>query len=226
MKLQIMYMDITDLQTKVLQNEELQMQYMSCMSLARAKRISESKLLADKARSLGAGILLALAYEQFQKNKGESAEADSLFAYKEIEGKLPSVDEFGKKSAQMPKELVGEHGKPFFEEGPYFSISHAKNRVLLAMADYCVGIDVEEKRGYKEAVARRSFSIEELLQLETAEDKDALFTEIWTQKEAMAKYTGLGIAQILDKKIPDGVQMHTTWLDERYVYSVCVPSIS
>ena len=39
-----------------------------------------------------------------------------------------------------------EHGKPYWENGPYFSISHCKQGIAVAIDDQPIGIDIETIR--------------------------------------------------------------------------------
>ena len=240
MKLQVCTLDVSPLL-----EDTLFMKYKNCIAKDRAKKAEQYKAKADQARCIGAGILLAMAYEQFQKENGESAGAGSLFAccvtayeltadgIKNTEKKelktcdIVTENELCKLTKALPIEQIGEKGKPFFAEGPFFNISHAGDMVVVAMASENVGVDIERKRSCKESVMNRCFTEDEIDKVKEAkEQKDKAFTEIWTKKEAVAKMTGMGLADIWDKKKPEGVAVHSIWLNESYVISICMADLS
>lgn len=88
---------------------------------------------------------------------------------------------------------ISENGKPYFENGPYFSISHSGNFAVLAVSDNEIGCDIEKQtdRNFFE-LSRFVFHKNET-ELITQSDnvKDAFFT-LWTKKEAFLKYSGIG----------------------------------
>ena len=101
------------------------------------------------------------------------------------------------KSWLMLQELIGpfadwqynEHGKPFIEGGPFFSISHCKTGIAVAVADEPIGIDIEHIRTAEQGLIERTMNAEERQQIHS--DRD--FTRLWTQKEAVVKAQGTGI---------------------------------
>ena len=85
----------------------------------------------------------------------------------------------------------GEHGKPFLEHGPCFSISHSRRYSVLAVSENSIGIDIEMHETFNEQIAKRCFTEEE-------QDFSKLSTEnflrIWTAKEAVLKFLGTGFS--------------------------------
>ena len=55
----------------------------------------------------------------------------------------------------------GEHGKPFLEHGPCFSISHSRRYSVLAVSENSIGIDIEMHEMFNEQIAKRCFTEEE-----------------------------------------------------------------
>ncbi len=91
--------------------------------------------------------------------------------------------------ASLDKILKNEYGKPYFENGPYFSVSHSKDFVAVAVSDMPVGIDIQfcDRTINTSGVEKRFFTAAERLST-----KD--FFEIWTAKEAIVKKDGRGAA--------------------------------
>ena len=85
--------------------------------------------------------------------------------------------------------LYNEHGKPYWENGPYFSISHCKQGIAVAIDDQPIGIDVEAIRNVDQDLILRTMNEEEQKQIHSNRD----FTRLWTQKEAIVKAQGVGI---------------------------------
>ncbi len=98
--------------------------------------------------------------------------------------------------------VKGRLGKPSLAEHPdvHFNLSHAKGIAACVVSDSVCGIDCEAVRPYRENVVRRAFSEEEqqLLGTVSGEERDRLFTRLWTLKEAYVKALGDGIAYPLN----------------------------
>ena len=84
---------------------------------------------------------------------------------------------------------LGEHDKPLSDQA-FFNISHSYGFVVFVMADFPVGIDVEQIRELKEDVTKYISSKEELEYITDG----VKFSEVWTNKESLLKAIGVGIA--------------------------------
>ena len=95
----------------------------------------------------------------------------------------------------MPRILIAQRGKPYFEEGNlHFSISHTKKHVFCVLSDKPVGIDAEElDRDISPALADKILSPSERAQYDAAVDKKLTLLTFWVLKEASAKCTGKGL---------------------------------
>ena len=128
-----------------------------------------------------------------------------------------------------------EHGKPYIEGGPYFSISHCKEGIAVAIDDKPIGIDIEAIRHAEEDLIERTMNAEEVerirgLEIRGLEDRE--FTRLWTQKEAIVKAQGVGIVSfeqlqtILDESKKSRVKSRELKVEsvekEKYIYSVAV----
>lgn len=110
---------------------------------------------------------------------------------------------------KMPTVRKGDFGKPYFPEYPNltFNISHSGFAAVCAFGVNVgeIGIDLEyiEREGFPskfERIAPRLFSESEIDEIRGSDDSAAEFYRIWTEREAMAKYTGRGISEILEKR--------------------------
>lgn len=99
--------------------------------------------------------------------------------------------------------VKGKYGKPFLADGKFsFSVTHSENVYGIVASRVNVGADIqiiEPDRDYIK-IANRWFNPAELEYLASSADKQDTFYEIWTRKEAYAKFTGKGLSSI--KQIP------------------------
>ena len=96
-----------------------------------------------------------------------------------------------------------DYGKPWLtvgsvrEENIYFSLSHTKNAIAVAVSRRPVGIDVEavvsQERVGDSHFLERTMSAAECKQINLANNPRLMFTELWTRKEAYVKLLGTGL---------------------------------
>lgn len=149
--------------------------YRDKLTKDRVKKIEKIKSERGKAQSLGAGIMEAY-----------------------VLGKLGY-------DARTIRTGVSEHGKPsYYDEKSgeelYLNLSHAGTHIAAICGESSVGIDVEQIREPRLAVAGRFFTERErklLEETEREEERAALFSRIWTLKEAFLKTTGDGLTREL-----------------------------
>ncbi len=119
-----------------------------------------------------------------------------------------------------------EYRKPYLKEGPYFSISHCKNAIAVAVYEQEVGIDIESIRKADEALVERTMNRVEQEQIARVASADEAFTALWTRKEAVLKMRGTGILDDLHEVLnqsPEDYTLETNMrTDKGYVYSVAV----
>lgn len=109
------------------------------------------------------------------------------------------------------KIITGKNGKPYLDGGKtYFSLSHSGNIALCAVSDNEVGADVQEIKPLKRDISPRILTDDEaaaLRPLSEDEKTDFLF-RIWTEKESVMKFSGLGFAlPFKDIDVLSGVKM-------------------
>lgn len=117
--------------------------------------------------------------------------------------------------------LYNEHGKPYLENGPHFSISHCKEGIAVAVSEKPIGIDIESIRKADRELVTRVMNEREQALIKAQTDSSREFTRIWTQKEAIVKAQGVGITsfeQLL--QIRDTAYTVQTYEQEKYIYSI------
>ena len=114
-----------------------------------------------------------------------------------------------------------EHGKPYLANGPYFSISHCKEGIAVAIDDAPIGIDIEAIRHANEDLIERTMNEEERLAISELGMRE--FTRFWTQKEAIVKAEGTGIMSFeqLQKTLVESLKFKVESVEkEKYIYSI------
>ena len=97
----------------------------------------------------------------------------------------------------LPPLGFSERGKPFFKDASLaFSISHTDTLVCLALSETgSIGVDAQTLRLPSDRLAQKVLTEAERAVLAKAADPARTFTRFWTQKEALVKQTGEGIAR-------------------------------
>ena len=124
--------------------------------------------------------------------------------------------------------LRTEHGKPYVENGPFFSVTHTKNRLYIAFADTEIGLDAESlmRAPYYETIVK-TFTPNEQSEIDSAES----FLKHWVVKESAVKYRGGTLALDLYKLSYEGGRLYyedapmdtkiTLLQHEEFILSVC-----
>lgn len=88
---------------------------------------------------------------------------------------------------------LNEYGKPYAENGKFFSLSHSGDYVIISLGDFETGCDIELTKDLNfERLGKIVFHKNELNKLSQAEDKKSCFYKLWTAKEAFIKCLGEG----------------------------------
>ena len=117
--------------------------------------------------------------------------------------------------------LYNEHGKPYIEGGPFFSISHCKEAIAVALDDQPIGIDIESIRRFDPELVTRTMNDSEQALITASDHPERAFIRLWTQKEAILKMQGTGITsfeQLQTLPISD-YRIHTIE-KEKYIYTI------
>lgn len=94
---------------------------------------------------------------------------------------------------QQPIFLYNDYGAPYIEGGPYFSISHCKRGIAVAVSENPIGIDIESIRSFSPDLMRKTMNKDEQLRITSSAIPEVEFIRFWTQKEALLKLQGTGI---------------------------------
>ncbi|MBQ9984042.1 MAG: 4'-phosphopantetheinyl transferase superfamily protein [Lachnospiraceae bacterium] len=125
----------------------------------------------------------------------------------------------------------------------HFNLSHSGDYVVLAISDSPVGVDVEYKTKGYEALVKRCFcetECEDIMSLDTEEERKKCFLEYWTMKEAYIKCVGEGMriplnsfliqrdvkigAVCMSKATVGALNFGTFFIEREYCVSVCSSS--
>lgn len=133
--------------------------------------------------------------EKYQKHKRETDKKQELIAGYLLKEYLGVEND-----AQL---VMNKTGKPMLvDTRKHFNLSHSGKYVVLAIADQEVGIDIERVRPYHEATAKKIFSneIQNAMSELCGEEKDRIFTQLWTELEAKLKVKRHWISKEWEKK--------------------------
>jgi len=125
-----------------------------------------------------------------------------------------------------PEFVRNVHGKPELKDFPdvHFNLSHTKLAIAVAIGDHPVGIDVEGFKQPTQSLLEYTMNPAEILRVQQSPHPDQVFATLWTQKEALFKYTGTGInSSIKDllTETPSGVVMESSLnLDHGYALTI------
>ena len=121
--------------------------------------------------------------------KTGAARDESLFAYALLAHALH--DRCGWEA--LPEVAFGAHGKPYFPSCPdvFFSLSHSRGAVLLAVHDHSIGADIERLRPVSEQMRARF----------QASD-DVSFWQLWVQRESRCKRRGISAVALRGGEVP------------------------
>ncbi|NLX92541.1 MAG: 4'-phosphopantetheinyl transferase superfamily protein [Clostridiales bacterium] len=142
----------------------------------------------------------------------------------DILAKLAIKKVFGIPFAEIKFDLT-QAGKPYVFNrcDVHFNISHSGNRVVCAVHDKPVGIDIQKmKEPRLEALAKRFFTQkeQECFFSTPPDTRKVQFFKIWTAKESYIKFLGTGMKDV-KKDIDESCVIRTSLLFPDYVVSIC-----
>ena len=89
--------------------------------------------------------------------------------------------------------LYNKYGKPYILGEKYFSISHTKTALVIAINDNEIGIDIQEISNVSEKIIQKVLNESEIQQVQNSTSPSEEFTKLWTKKESYVKYCGTSI---------------------------------
>ena len=123
-----------------------------------------------------------------------------------------------------PTFLYNDYGAPYIEGGPYFTISHCKTAIAVAVSENPIGIDIEAIRTFKPELMRKTMSPAEQQRITSSATPDQEFIRLWTQKEALLKLQGTGIISDLHHVLDHTLDLSWTeisHLSPDYICTIC-----
>lgn len=123
-----------------------------------------------------------------------------------------------------PTFLYNDYGAPYIEGGPYFSISHCKRGIAVAVSENPIGIDIEAIRTFKPELMRKTMNEDEQQRITSSATPDQEFIRLWTQKEALLKLQGTGIISDLHHVLDHTLDLSWTeisHLSHDYICTIC-----
>lgn len=116
-----------------------------------------------------------------------------------------------------------EYGAPSIKNGPYFSISHCKSGIAVAVSNQPIGIDIEVVRPLKVDLVKKTMNPLEQEIIFSDTQPDWAFTRQWTRKEAFLKMKGTGIISDLHEVLSDIEGVEWQQMDNKLLnYTCCI----
>lgn len=116
------------------------------------------------------------------------------------------------------------NGKPFCKShNVFFNISHSKDLVVCAVDNKNLGIDAEFIRDIDLRVTKFACNENDMAILDNIADeteKNQMFFQIWTSKEAYIKFHGMVLADIKDISFDDIKSNCQTYTENGYMITV------
>ncbi|MBQ9991422.1 MAG: 4'-phosphopantetheinyl transferase superfamily protein [Lachnospiraceae bacterium] len=188
--------------TGFLQEEETFLRQLKRVSRERKERVEACRIKADKLRCLAGGLLL---------------------------------EELLRQNFHSPEELVREEkGRLVLpgQESFFFNLSHSGDYAACVVADFPVGVDIQQFRPIQKGLAKRFFQPQEAehIHKHTGKNKEELFFRYWSAKESYSKLIGEGLGKnfnsfavrLEEGRIEDKRELREIYLKEYF----CLPEYS
>ena len=142
-------------------------------------------------------VELAFRHQKVLLSKVNESQKEKAMKYKnEIDQIRSLASSYLVNSLSNEPLLFNDMGKPFFENGPYFNISHSGKYIVMAVSDKEVGVDIEENVEKNMSSLIRIFNEVEAKMIKEHAD----FYYLWCAKESLIKCIGSSISHV--KEIP------------------------
>ena len=171
-------------------------------------------------------VELAFHHKKFLLESVNEAQKEKALKYKNEIDQVRSlassylVNKLSKEPLQF-----NDMGKPFFENGPCFNISHSGQYIIMAVSNKDIGVDIEENKEKDMSPLIRIFNEAEAKMIKEHAD----FYYLWCAKESLIKCIGSSINRI--KEIPalpfNGVKSFNgkhyyvkTFIEDKHIISI------
>lgn len=142
-------------------------------------------------------VELAFRHQKALLSKMNESQKEKALKYKnEIDQIRSLASSYLVNSLSNEPLLFNDMGKPFFENGPYFNISHSGKYIVMAVSNKEVGVDIEENVEKNMSSLIRIFNEAEAKMIKEHTD----FYYLWCAKESLIKCIGSSISHV--KEIP------------------------
>lgn len=151
----------------------------------------------ENVRLLIANIDLGLNHRHFLLKNISESQKEKALKYKNEKDQIRSmISSYLANSLSADELLFNEMGKPYYQNGPYFNISHSGKFVVMAVSDKEIGVDIEENKEQDMSSLIKIFNEAEVKLLKDHAD----FYYLWCAKESLIKCMGSSINKI--KEVP------------------------
>ena len=142
-------------------------------------------------------VELAFRHKKLLLEKASQSQIDKALKFKNETDQIRSLASsyLINKLSKEPL-LFNDMGKPFFENGPYFNVSHSGRYIVMAVSTKEIGVDIEENVEKNMSSLIRIFNETEAKMVKEHAD----FYYMWCAKESLIKCMGGSISKI--KEIP------------------------
>ena len=148
-------------------------------------------------RLLIADIALGFNHRHFLLKSISEEQKEKALRFKNEKDQARSlISSYLVNSLSSQKLLKKEMGKPYFENGPHFNVSHSGKYVIMAISESEVGVDIEENSDKDMSALIRIFNETEAKMIKEHAD----FYYLWCAKESLIKCFGGSVSQI--KEVP------------------------
>lgn len=142
-------------------------------------------------------IELAFHHQKKLLEKVNDKQKEKAFGYKNETDQIRSLaSSYLINSLSSEPLLFNDTGKPFFENGPFFNISHSGRYIVMAVSNKEVGVDIEENVERNMWALIRIFNEAEAKMIKEHAD----FYYLWCAKESLIKCMGSSISKV--KEVP------------------------
>ena len=142
-------------------------------------------------------IELAFHHQKKLLEKVNDKQKEKAFGYKNETDQIRSLaSSYLINSLSSEPLLFNDTGKPFFENGPFFNVSHSGRYIVMAVSNKEVGVDIEENVERNMLALIRIFNEAEAKMIKEHAD----FYYLWCAKESLIKCMGSSISKV--KEVP------------------------